>query len=167
MELTPDADAQLRHWLYRETHEVVVECVRTPEGVAWGRVLSRKAPGTQCAPLQVATARWSMHTHPRACYRRNGAHYGWPSGADLATALEQRVVEHWVCALEGVYVLKPRRGAVERWKRTTERSRKALEAAWDVASTDARRTPEWGVREINRAASEWVAVSYVPWKEVY
>lgn len=167
MKLTPDAEGQLRHWLYNESHEVVVECVRTPEGVAWGRMLSRKAPGAQCAPVQTATARWSMHTHPRACYRRSGAHYGWPSGADVATALEQAVDEHWVCALEGAYVMKPRRGAVAAWKRLPERSRAALEAAWDVASKDPMHTPEWGVGEIMRAAGEWMEVTYVPWRQVY
>lgn len=159
--LTPDAYVQLQEWLHDYPYEVVVECVRTPAGVAWGRMLS--TPGVGCSPTQSKTTRWCMHTHPQACYERNGTYYGWPSGADYATFLDQQGTEHLVCSLEGIYVLQSTPGAVKRWARLSEAQKDALERRWDVASDHPDRTPAEALAQLAPLLDGWVSVDLKPY----
>lgn len=159
--LAPDAARQLRTWLEESSHEVVVECVRTPSGVGWGRVLSTPGPG--CSPAQSRTAPWSMHTHPKACYARNGTYYGWPSGADYATFLDQAGTEHLVCALEGIYVLRSSADARRRWARLSEDEKDALESQWDVPSDHPERTPDRVLSALAPHLRGWIEVTLHPY----
>jgi len=160
--LSPEAQRQLEVWLHETPHEVVVECVRTPKGIGWGRMLSKKGSGG-CSPSQIDQAPWSMHTHPSACYLRNGTYFGWPSGADYATVLDQDAKEHLVCAIEGIYVLHPTRGAAGRWRRLSAKAQRAHERQWDVASDTPDRTPEDVLAALAPHLEGWVAVEYHPY----
>lgn len=161
--LTPEAMTQLRKWLDESQHEVVVECVRTSEGVAWGQMLS--TPGAGCAPAQSRTSPWCMHTHPRACYVRNGTYYGWPSGADYATFLDQKGTEHLVCALEGIYVLRSSPDARRRWSRLSEKQKDVLERQWDVPSDHPERTPAHVLASLAPRLAGWVDVTLHPYSK--
>jgi len=161
--LAPDAVDQLRTWLEESQHEVVVECVRTPAGVGWGRMLSKAGAG--CSPAQVTTAPWCMHTHPRACYARNGTYYGWPSGADYATFLDQKGTEHLVCALEGIYVIRSTADTRRRWTRLSEDEKDALERQWDVPSDHPERTPERVLASLASRLEGWVDVTLYPYSK--
>ena len=159
--LTADAHAQLRVWLEEFPHEVVVECRQTPAGVQWGEMLS--TPGAGCSPSQSRTAPWCMHTHPRACYKRNGTYYGWPSGADYCTFLDQQGTEHLVCALEGIYRIRSTPASRRRWARLSEAQKDALERRWDVPSDSAQRTPARALSELAPHLEGWVSVDLHPY----
>lgn len=159
--LTPDARNQLHTWLEETPHEVVVECKQTPEGVQWGRMLS--TPGAGCSPAQSRTVPWCMHTHPRACYERNGTYYGWPSGADYAAFLDQQGTEHLVCSLEGIYRLRSTPESLRRWARLSESQKDALERRWDVPSDSAQRTPARALSELAPYLKGWVSVEWHPY----
>lgn len=159
--LTPEAAAQLWTWLDTSAHEVVVECVATPQGVRWGDLLSTPTAG--CAPDQHRTAPWSMHTHPRACYERNRTYYGWPSGADYATFLDQAGIEHWVCALEGIYVLRSTPTTLARWARLSDAQKNALERDWDLASDDPTLTPTHALAAVRPRLRGWITVVLHPY----
>jgi hypothetical protein len=160
MKLHPEARRELVSML-TEPHEVIREVIDTPHGVRWGRLLSR--PTEACAPTQTGHAPWTMHTHPEACYRRNGTYYGWPSGSDYATFLDQNIPEHWVCALEGIYVLRCTDEAQARWAALSEKEKDAWERRWDVPSDTPGRTPEATLRGLAPALKDWVSVAYTPY----
>lgn len=144
-----------------EPHEVIREVVDTPQGAAWGRLLS--TPTDVCSPTQTGHAAWTMHTHPSACYRRNATFYGWPSGADFATFLDQGIDEHWVCALEGIYVLRCSVAAQKRWESLTEAEKDTYEETWNLASDRPETTPERALATLAPRLEGWVSVAYTPY----
>jgi hypothetical protein len=160
--LTPDAKRQLRVWLEETPHEVVVECKQTHQGIGWGRMLS--TPGTSgCSPAQSRTSPWCMHTHPRACYERNGTYYGWPSGADYCAFLDQQGTEHLVCALEGIYRIRSTPESCRRWARLSDAEKDALEHTWDVPSDHVNRTPARALASLVPHLKGWVSVELFPY----
>ena len=164
--ITAEAMQHLSYWLNSTPHEVIVECKRQADGrVAWGKMLSEGA-GDACSPVQTGVRPWMMHTHPRACYTRKGTYYGWPSGADFGAFLEQQGTEHWVCALEGLYVLKAEEGAAAKWGARSEDAQDALVLRWDIPSTTPDDTPEKVLPVLQRRVSGWCTVEYYPWTEL-
>jgi hypothetical protein len=157
--LTPKAHKQVLAWL-ELPHEIIVEYTNTPRGIVWGRMLSTPpTSGSVCAPSQVEVATQCMHTHPRACYDRNGTYYGWPSGNDYATFLEQSGNEHLVCTLEGIYMIKSTPSAVSTWKRLSNKEQDAYIKAWDLASTSREFTPQDALRALYPKLKGWMDVS--------
>jgi len=104
-----------------------------------------------------------MHTHPRACYERNGTYYGWPSGADYCTFLDQQGTEHLVCALEGIYRIRSTAASRRQWLRLSEEDKDMLERQWDVLSDSAQKTPVRVLASLAPYLDGWVSVELHPY----
>jgi len=158
--LSPKAQKQVMQWL-ELPYEVVVEWSHSPQGVVWERVISKPpTKASTCTPtLLTSTSARSMHTHPRACYDRNGTYYGWPSGSDYATFLDQRGEEHIVCALEGFYHLESTPSTVQAWHRLSEKKKDAYVKEWDVPSTTRDFTPDDALRALQARMGGWITVT--------
>lgn len=161
--LSSDAQQQLQIWLYEFPHEVVVECVQKRDGIGWGQMLSKAGRGGVCSPYQAAHASWSMHTHPSACYKRNRTVFGWPSGADYVTFLNQQGTEHIVCSIEGMYVLRVAKGGHARWSNLSSQEKKKYQKQWDIASDTPERTPEDVMKELKPKLKNWLTVKFYPY----
>lgn len=117
----------LREWLYEKTHEMVAEVrLRGKVIVVLDSLANEDSKyATACRPTNFRVRPYMLHTHPKACYLRNGVKYGWPSGQDVFTFLEENLPIHFVLAIEGLYVIKPSTNA-GKWSRLKPSAKKSI-----------------------------------------
>jgi len=68
-----------------------------------GRAIPPTSDSRSCHPKHVEIRPLMIHTHPRSCV---GDNYGWASGQDIKTILDNDLDIHFIASQEGMYVVE-------------------------------------------------------------
>lgn len=93
------------NWILSDSGERVVEVIQNGKTLELGEQLSYQTSYSLCAPSNVETRSFMIHTHPLACYRRNRINHAWPSGEDYKSILKNSLKYHIVVSSEGFYII--------------------------------------------------------------
>jgi hypothetical protein len=123
----------IHEWLHL-SHEIVAEIhiSRDEEIIYLGEVLSQPPESDVCSPKHVETRRLMLHTHPKRCYEREHITFGWPSGQDFYSILENSLPLHIVAAVEGWYLIHLKKYGERYWHTLSTAQKKTWKKRMDL-----------------------------------
>jgi hypothetical protein len=132
-EFTEHSKGIIYEWLFEYNNEVVVELKKNKQGqYEIANILSDDNRSSQsCRPSNIEIKQLMMHTHPKSCYIKNDVKYGFPSGTDFKTILENDLREHFVLSLEGMYYIHCPSESSKKYKAKSSKEKKQIIAEHD------------------------------------